>query len=765
MLKVGYKKIFLMQLTFSFLFIFSVSAYCKPVIFYTDILSGPNSGTNDGPGGCYLTIFGKGFGAGKGTSRITVGGSEVGAYKYWSDTRVSVQLGPQNHSGDIVVTTSGGSATAPDQFTVRDGDIYFVSLTGNDSTGVVNDINHPYHDPQYVESLSNFGPGDFIVVRGGTYDLDDGTYQMKSSRWIYPRKSGTDGYPLTFYGYPESDGTFPNVRIDHPGHRLWSNYTIVSNWVVANFEVSLSVCDPSRPANFIGVGRPAAACPAGYTFSNGRFVNIDAHGGCGSTVQGSDGIAVARVENVKLLGISVHDHRDGGAITDHPIYLSAEQRNVEVGWCSVYNIARSRALIQVHTDSFSGTCYGSKTITDIYIHDCVIHDVNGQAILIGGGTGDVFLYNNVIYNTPYSRIDPWTYDDVISLRADGGAAHIRMYNNIIYGNPRVDGSGELLGIGPVVGSSNVRLTLFNNIFYVADSSDQYYTYHTGKASNYNITSDNNVWYGSSSGLPPFAGPNDRVVDPKFVNPAGHDFHLKSDSPCIDRGSSVPGSLVKRDFDGITRPQGTAIDIGAYEYDGAPSTALPPPSTITATAANSIDLSWSSVSGAVGYNVYRSTTSGSGYVKINGSTPVTGTSFVDQNTTPGTTYYYVVTSVNSAGQESVYSSEASATEPLGNGAPSIGSFTADPNPADNPKRNISFVVQASDPDGDALSYTIDFGDGSAAASASTAEHAYTSKGTYTATVTVSDDHDHSISKTLQITVNDAVPTKPTNVSAN
>ncbi len=195
-----------------------------------------------------------------------------------------------------------------------------------------------------------------------------------------------------------------------------------------------------------------------------------------------------------------------------------------------------------------------------------------------------------------------------------------------------------------------------------------------------------------------------------------------------------------------------------------ATSLPPPSTVTAMAANSIDLSWSSVSGAVGYNVYRSTTSGSGYAKINGSTPVTGTSYVDQNTTPGTTYYYVVTSVNSAGQESVYSSEASATEPIGNGAPSIGSFTAAPNPADNPKRNISFSVQASDPDGDALSYTIDFGDGSAAASTSTAEHAYSSDGKYTAKATVADGNGHTVEKTIQVTVNDSDPAKVSGVHA-
>ena len=140
-------------------------------------------------------------------------------------------------------------------------------------------------------------------------------------------------------------------------------------------------------------------------------------------------------------------------------------------------------------------------------------------------------------------------------------------------------------------------------------------------------------------------------------------------------------------------------------------------------ANSIDLSWSSVTGAVGYNVYRSTTSGSGYVKINGQTPVISTSYVDQNTIPGTTYYYVVTSVDSAGKESAYSKEASATEPLPNQAPQISGFTAQPSSLNNPRGEVTFKVQASDPDGDALSYSIDFGDGTAGGTGNHVVHTY------------------------------------------
>ncbi len=125
------------------------------------------------------------------------------------------------------------------------------------------------------------------------------------------------------------------------------------------------------------------------------------------------------------------------------------------------------------------------------------------------------------------------------------------------------------------------------------------------------------------------------------------------------------------------------------------------------------------------------------------------------------WYFVATAYDSE-YESEYSTEVSFVCQSGsssNQAPSISSFTVAPNPADNPKRNISFVVQASDPDGDVLSYTIDFGDGSAVASASSATHAYTSGGTYTVKAAVSDGNGHNVERNIQVTIKDPPPVKP------
>jgi hypothetical protein len=70
----------------------------------------------------------------------------------------------------------------------------------------------------------------------------------------------------------------------------------------------------------------------------------------------------------------------------------------------------------------------------------------------------------------------------------------------------------------------------------------------------------------------------------------------------------------------------------------------------------------------------------------------------------------------------------------NNAPVIQSFTGVPSSLNNPGETTTFNVSATDPDGDALTYTINFGDGTANGSGSQAVHAYKTKGTYTATAT-------------------------------
>jgi hypothetical protein len=109
---------------------------------------------------------------------------------------------------------------------------------------------------------------------------------------------------------------------------------------------------------------------------------------------------------------------------------------------------------------------------------------------------------------------------------------------------------------------------------------------------------------------------------------------------------------------------------------------PTPTGLAATAGNaSVSLSWAASSGATGYNIYRSTTSGG-----EGTTPVatTGsTSYTDTGLTNGTKYYYKVAATNGGGpsaQSSEVSATPSASAPtsvqISAGGPATGTWAAD-----------------------------------------------------------------------------------------
>jgi hypothetical protein len=102
---------------------------------------------------------------------------------------------------------------------------------------------------------------------------------------------------------------------------------------------------------------------------------------------------------------------------------------------------------------------------------------------------------------------------------------------------------------------------------------------------------------------------------------------------------------------------------------------PPPANCVAYAGNARNLiSWTITPGAMSYNILRSTTSGSGYIAITNGVigPVCGSGanngiYTDTTAVNGTTYYYVVRSVNPNG--------SSTNSPQSSGATPSGSLTS------------------------------------------------------------------------------------------
>jgi cellulose 1,4-beta-cellobiosidase len=165
--------------------------------------------------------------------------------------------------------------------------------------------------------------------------------------------------------------------------------------------------------------------------------------------------------------------------------------------------------------------------------------------------------------------------------------------------------------------------------------------------------------GSSRLIPNDEGKGfDRFCDPTFMTPLGTLSNALPDAP-------ISGAFFHNQFVQLVQ---NAFPVPG----GGPACAIAPPApttfTATAISATQVNLAWSNVAAPAGcsvsFNVYRGTTATFTPSAANRiASALTGTTFADVGATPATTLFYVVESVDEAGQAIA---RASATTPPGGG---------------------------------------------------------------------------------------------------
>jgi len=160
----------------------------------------------------------------------------------------------------------------------------------------------------------------------------------------------------------------------------------------------------------------------------------------------------------------------------------------------------------------------------------------------GGGAGGCTLINCLVVSN--------------SAAYGGGADYCNLYNCTVSGNSASVQGGGLNAL--VAGPQNQAPppVLVANTIIFGNSAP----------ANSNLSVSGTPLYMSYSctaPLPP-GGVGNITNDPAFMNPAGGDFHLGPNSPCINSGinANVGGAT---DLDGNPRIVGGTVDIGAYEY--------------------------------------------------------------------------------------------------------------------------------------------------------------------------------------------------------
>lgn len=182
----------------------------------------------------------------------------------------------------------------------------------------------------------------------------------------------------------------------------------------------------------------------------------------------------------------------------------------------------------------------------------------GQALV--NMTGSLMRFvDNVVADNALSPLTDIGFSGavVVTLDADVDAA-VTLTNNTVTGT--TGGPGVLIRT-LITGDSGRTSEVSDNILWNNAVPDIVFT---GTAEHvYPLLSSFNLYGSANSNYPQNA--TDLHVDPRFVDAAGGNYRLASNSPAINRGAYLQlQGFPARDADGAARIIGSRIDIGAYE---------------------------------------------------------------------------------------------------------------------------------------------------------------------------------------------------------
>jgi chitodextrinase len=557
-----------------------------PVLLFQDLESGPKTGWEDSTTkGAAVTIWGKNFGASRGSSYVTVNGANLtqdSDYAEWGTTgrqngvvrdlqRTTFWLNnnAQDGVGTITITVNGITSN-PLPFTVRTGNIYFISASdGNDSyngrysarTGHTGS-DGPWRN-QYLANPTTYpgyvSDGDTIYAREGIYtNYDKATDSLIT--YYGNNLQNPAGRPIVIAGYP---GEWPQFgTAAQTGHgAMWTDYTRVYLSYLGFYKILWKH----------GTGAISTANADHIRIIGNRFEQSQAPG---FGVIYADAAQYHQIYGNYFYqnGYGRFKHDFYYKVWDSSGYRWKENTQIDVGW----NEFRENYTAFAYSDSDWGgpmlsfsSDGAASTFNNSKIHDNLFRDCIDMAFETDlNGTG-INIYNNVVYNcgqTLNKRPTFYVANGEHTTSNPPGADNItNFYNNTFYA------AGKNAGMIAIIANTACTFTLNmkNNIFYSV--GDQFVVY----LNNSSILSDHDIWHGNG-GLPSRSGltvTNGINLNPLFINPSNGDFRLQASSPAIDAGTSAVAAVVTKDYDFNLRPQGSGYDIGAYEYVSGTTPAL------------------------------------------------------------------------------------------------------------------------------------------------------------------------------------------------
>ncbi len=388
------------------------------------------------------------------------------------------------------------------------------------------------------------------LTAGETVYIKEGTYNER----IWVQNSGTPGNFITFAAYPGHTVTIDGTGIPFDWYGLFNvkdkSYIKVSG---------LRVINSSYWGIYVGGNSNNIIIEKNYTY-NTASSGIAAWRGpetvnCSDIIISGNEIELAvngkQQECISLSGIDRFEVRYNYVHHGSPTQTTGGEGIDTKDGCSngkVYGncVYRTYNKLGIYVDAWD------EDSSNIEVFDNIVHDCfEGFAVAseAGGELENIKFYNNLAYNndTWGIMVNAWHDDSVLK--------HGKVINNTFYDN----GGGIYIGdeiFEDLVVRNNICSR--NEQAQLRDASEQK---HRNQQSQIQV--DYNLIDGFRGSWREIYGDRPVVGDPRFVNPSLGDFHLKPNSPAIDKG--LPIDAPSYDFEGDPRPAGSGYDIGIDEY--------------------------------------------------------------------------------------------------------------------------------------------------------------------------------------------------------
>lgn len=302
---------------------------------------------------------------------------------------------------------------------------------------------------------------------------------------------------------------------------------VATNFGGGAYSGTLNNCTLSRdraPGNGQGGGAfeshlNGCAMTANFAYSGGGAANSSLTNctiGANFAISSGGGTANSVLYNCELT--NNESTFGGGSYYGQLYYCTLIRNQSQEGGAAYYSSPTIDCIISNNTADDGGGTYSCR------LSLCLV--VSNSAPDFGGGTESGSLDDCIVYGNNCS------YEG-------GGAYDSTLYNCTVAGNSAEYGGGIYNG------------TLDNCVIY-----DNIGTYGSPNCAGGTLSDC------CTTPLP--TGSGNLTNDPAFVNPAGKDFHLQSNSPCINSGNDSYVSDTN-DLDGNPRIVGGTVDMGCYEY--------------------------------------------------------------------------------------------------------------------------------------------------------------------------------------------------------